>query len=202
MGDQVVAHVAAECEDVEPSRSTIGLGLFEGAPGAVGIAGRVGMMRAGKRPGVVAIEIVPCAPRSRRMAADRACRYARRAARRAAAPLRRLRGQPAPRGKAAKNLLPVSGRPRPAIMSTSAMRALAIRLMRGWIACTTTPRRSSAEATFAGAPDQVRSSRGLPNTEVIATRSKRGCRKLLVTASRGSVVSMNASRHRLRSARQ
>src|SRR5215475_7191094 len=60
------------------------------------------------------------------------------------------------------------------------------------MACTVTPRRSNADATFAGAPDQVRSSRGLPNTEVIATRSKRGRRKLLVTASRGSVVSMYA----------
>ena len=87
-------------------------------------------------------------------------------------------------------------------MSTRAMRALAIRPIRGWIACTATPSRSSAEATFAGAPDQVRSSRGLPNTEVIATRSKRRCRKLLVTASMGSVVSIYAKRHRLHVPRQ
>ncbi|HYL72450.1 MAG TPA: hypothetical protein VEY89_14210, partial [Candidatus Dormibacteraeota bacterium] len=53
---------------------------------------------------------------------------------------------------------------------------MAIRLIRGWIACTTTPSRSSAEATFAGAPDQVRGARGSPNTDVTAMRSNRGVR--------------------------
>ena len=106
VGDQVIAHVTAESEDVRQAAQRLALGLLEGAPCAVSIAGRVRMMRAGERPGVVAIEIVPRAARHLgggqqiKRAGVQDVLYAE---------LPRcvvdLGGQPAPRGKAAKNLL-------------------------------------------------------------------------------------------------
>src|SRR6185437_8727244 len=63
--------------------------------------------------------------------------------------------------------------------------------IRGLMPSTTTPSFCRPDATFAGAPDHVRRSSGLPNTDVIATCSKRGLRKV-VAPSRASVVSMAA----------
>src|SRR5215831_18478769 len=67
----------------------------------------------------------------------------------------------------------LSGRPWPAIMLAAATPSLAKRLMRGRMPSTTTPSFSSALARLAGAPDHERRSRGSPNTQVMATRSKR-----------------------------
>src|SRR6185437_10749239 len=63
--------------------------------------------------------------------------------------------------------------------------------IRGLMPSTTTPSFCRPDATLAGAPDHVRRSSGLPKTDVIATCSKRGLRKV-VAPSRASVVSMGA----------
>ena len=196
MRDQIVADVGAEREDVGEAAQRLAFGLLERRHRPRAVAPGVDMM--GPAP-------APSYGRSRgnarrrwrgRLPAGRRCRYEGHAARRA-----RARPRPPVRRACAATVSPrstcslLSGRPSPATMSRAAMPHLASRLMRGRMASTDTPSRSSAFARLAGAPDHERRSRGSPKTQVMATRSKRSASRTSILEAT-FIASMEASPRR------
>ena len=190
MGDQIVAHVGAEGEDVSHSVERLAFCLFKRIERAFGVLRRVNMMTARECPGVIAVEIVLQAVAAVGQQIERAgMQHVGRA--RAAVPARRPARRAARRVVRLRSICSLlTGRPRPASMSRRAMPSLAALPRCGCSSLTVTPRRSSPDATLAGAPDHVRSSRGLPNTEVIAMWSKRGVRR-----RPGGSASMRRNKH-------